>query len=76
MKGLQVNPCGPIIVTFKRSGDQYQITRCTTQVYNFIIGTMYVYHHGEMVCENLQTGERAVMELSKKGWTSSKDYVG
>ena len=75
MKGFKVSPVGAIIVTLKSSGEKFSITRADTTVHNFIIGTMYVWNSGEMVCENLNTGEKAVINLATKGWSSKNDYV-
>ncbi len=70
LKGLQFNPIGDILVTFKKTGDKFMIERAKTSVHNFIVGSMYVWNHGEMYCKNLMTNEIAVLNLLPKGWTS------
>lgn len=74
MKGLKFNPIGDIFITFKATNDIFSVSWAETSVHNYIIGTMYVWNSGEMLCKNLNTGEIAKLYLKPKGWTTSSDY--
>lgn len=74
MQGFQINPIGRTFVTLKKNNETFSITRAKTNIHNYIIGKLYVWNNGEMTCKNLKTGEIAVLDLAKKGWTSYSDY--
>ncbi len=74
LKGLRIFPLGATVITLKSTGEKFQITRAETSVHNYIIGKMYVWNSGEMTCENLNTGDKAILILKPKGWTSKSDY--
>lgn len=73
-KGIKIKPIGETIITLKSTGDRFKISKPVTSVHNFIFGKMYVWNSGEMSCTNLNTGDKAILMLEPKGWTSKNDY--
>lgn len=73
-KGFMANPIGDMKVYLKRTKEHYTLTRPKSTLHNYIIGKMYLWHSGDMIVENQTTGDKAIMYLKSKGWTSKTDY--
>jgi len=39
-----------------------------------IIGTLYLDQHGKSTIKNLKTGDEAVLEYHRRGWTSASAF--
>ncbi len=75
LTGFRIMPVGQTIIFLKKSGRKFNIKRAETSIHNYIIGTMYVWHQGDIICENLNTKEKAILNMEPKGWTSQEDYL-
>lgn len=74
LKGFRIVPKGETFVKIKSCGTVFSIKRPDVTVHNYIVGKMYIWNFGEMICENLSTNERAVMKILPKGWSSKNDF--
>lgn len=75
MTNFKILPIGETIITLKKSDQKFSIKRAETSLHNYIVGEMYLWHSGEMVCENLNSKAKAVLDLKQLGWFSSdEDY--
>lgn len=67
---LDVSPQGEWHVVFKNNGNHIFWRGVTTVVYSIIIGTMWIDCFGDTELVSLQTGERALVKMTKCGWFS------
>jgi hypothetical protein len=76
-KSLEVKPLGLMHVRLdlskKADGtkirEHYTVERVNSCVNNLIFGEMYVEHVGTMTVKNLTSGQVALIEFKKRGWT-------
>ena len=73
-KGFQINPTGDLKIFLKRTKEKFTILRPVANIHNYILGTMYIWHSGDLIVKNEDTGDTAIMYLKPKGWTSRVDY--
>ena len=74
LKGFKIVPFGKTIITIKSCGTKFSFKRADVTVHNYIVGKMYIWNFGNMICENLTTGEKAIMKILPKGWSSKNDF--
>lgn len=58
-----------------RTGESFTITQPDANLHNYIMGTPYLWYKGDMVCKNMITGDKAIINFKPKGWTSKGDYM-
>ena len=74
MKGFQASPHGDLLITLKKTNERFSIIRPLSTLHNYIVGKMYLWHSGDLIVTNETTGDKAIMYLKPKGWTSKNDY--
>jgi hypothetical protein len=61
-------------IWFQDSNEYITWGHLNTTAYNVILGSMTIDHYGELDIVNHSTGDKAVLKLSKMGWTSGSRY--
>lgn len=75
---LNVTPQGTNHLILKKHSDHYVWTKPHTNVHNIIIGKIYVEHYGSVEVNNINNGEKAILNFKKQGWfdRSFNDVTG
>lgn len=66
LRSFNINPKGGFHVYFSNN-DHIWVKQCKSYVYNLILGTMDIQHHGEMTGKNFKTGDTVTLNLNDCG---------
>jgi hypothetical protein len=61
-------------VELKPYGEKYEIEQPTISANNLIIGTLYMDLSGKSTIKNMTTGDIAILEYHKRGWTAANAF--
>jgi len=68
---LEVSTNSKSYVYLKETKEEFLILAPKIRVHNLIIGTMWMEYFGELIIDNLTTGDMCSLKFSKTGWLAS-----
>jgi hypothetical protein len=71
---VDIYPVGRTRVQLKKSNDVLTLTPPPTKVYNLIFGRTWIDSPGDMVMENLTTGDKVILYFQPCGWFGKGRY--
>eukprot|EP00899_Mesostigma_viride_P017933 jgi/Mesvir1/26140/Mv06851-RA.1 len=71
---VEVYPVGRTCILFKKAGVSISLVPPISKAYNILMGRTWIDSFGDMVLENLTTGEKSVLTFKPCGWFSTNRY--
>lgn len=70
---MYVDQLGDTIITLKRTGERFEVSRPRLSVHNLIMGELFVWTEGKASCRNVSNGYQASLELPSIGFLKKRD---